>query len=84
MGKPKQTGRTEPQAGASDRAKKTKTCQVFEDEAYWLSLLAAFRKTSIAKVLSPLIREDVRKMLREEGTDPDAAWERNLRRDEED
>lgn len=55
---------------------RTKTVQVFVDELFWAKLVGAFRDKSIAAILSPLIRERVRAMLREHGVDPDAAFER--------
>jgi hypothetical protein len=54
--------------------KKTQACQVFEDEVFWANVVASLRKSTIAKVLSPLIRDELRKMVKEKGIDPDDAW----------
>jgi hypothetical protein len=60
---------------------KGRTVQLFADEAYWASLVSTAKQTTLAKVVSPMIREHLRKMVAELGMDPDEVWakaERNL------
>jgi hypothetical protein len=66
-------------------ATKTKTAQMFDDIIFWASLMAGFQRSTIAKVLDPLVRESLREMLREKGVNPDQAWAdaRKLEKDED-
>jgi hypothetical protein len=61
-------------AAKTEPAKTLKTVGIFADEAHWASLLGAYRGHGIAKVLRPLIREALRKGVKEIGIDPDEAW----------
>jgi hypothetical protein len=60
--------------GDRKRTTKTKTAQMYEDIIFWASLAAGFQRSTIAKVLDPIIREPLRKILRDKGVDPDQAW----------
>jgi hypothetical protein len=58
----------------AQRAKNTKTCQMYEDVIFWASVLASFNKSTIAKVIDPIVRDRLKELVREKGVDPDAAW----------
>lgn len=66
-------------AGTKTKPKPTdrgamKTSTLFADEAFWAGLIGAYKGCGVAKVLSPIIRDELRRMVEELGMDPDRAW----------
>lgn len=53
---------------------KVRTAALLEEETYWAGVAAKLTQTTVAKLLSPMIRKTLRAILKENGIDPDAAW----------
>lgn len=47
---------------------------LFSDEIYWASLVATLTGATVAKVMSPFVRERLRTAVKAHGIDPDKAW----------
>ena len=50
-----------------------KTTVLFTDEVYWATVLAKLTGSTVAKVMSPLVRNRLRRELKTRGIDPDVA-----------
>lgn len=55
---------------------KVKTAALLAEETYWAGLAAKLTGTTVAKLLSPMIRQQLRAILKRQGIDPDQAWEK--------
>ena len=64
------------QAATKPTERTTIGMRLYEEEAYWASILSKLTGGTIAAVLSPLIREPLRKALQAHEIDPDRMWSR--------
>lgn len=67
-------GATKTAKGKAQDGRPVRNTTLYSDEIYWASLVATLTGATVAKVISPLVRDALRKVVKGYGIDPDEAW----------
>ena len=62
-------------ASLAGRDFETQVCRLFAQDVFLAQVLATLQRTTVARVVSPIIRDTLRTAVAEHGIDPGPAWE---------